>query len=297
MFFPKFRARTGMETKPMRKHWWMALLLAVCAGSAIAGGPGAVRQQVEASLLVTGTIDITADGRVAAYTVDHADALSTGIVKFIGRAVPNWRFEPIQLKNGATRARAKMTIRLVGHKLNDEQVSIRIAAASFAQEQAPARMLQSDSLGPPRYPSEALRRGITGTVYVVVKVGRDGKVDDAVIERVNLRVIDSSRRMANWRNLLADAVLRAAREWSFVAPSQGDDVDAPFWSARVPVDFRVDDDNGPDYGEWEAYVPGPRHNIPWVDDDLANGSDALIAGRVYPLDSSLRLLTPLEPST
>lgn len=284
------------KQNPMYKQWWMALLLVVLAGPAIAGDKREVRKQVEASLLVTGTIDVSTDGRVVAYTLDHADELSAGVVRFIDRTVPNWQFEPIELQDDAARARARMTLRLVSRKLDAERYSVRLAATSFVQDRPPASEVRAGDMDPPRYPHLAARHGVTGTVYTVLKVGRDGAVEDAVIERVNLRVIDDSERMAEWRDILAEVVLREAHEWTFVPPSQGDAKDAPFWSVRVPVDFRLDDDE-PDYAKWEAYVPGPLHSIPWLDDKWSAGSDALVAGGVYPLESAVRLLTPLDPAS
>lgn len=283
------------KQNPTHKQWWMALLLVVLAGPAFADDTQEVRKQVEASLLVTGTIDVSADGQVVAYTLDHADDLSAGVVGLVDQAVPTWRFEPIELQDEAARVRARMTLRLVSRKLDEERYSVRFAAASFVQDALPASKVQPGDMDPPFYPFPALRQEVSGTVYSVLKIGRDGTVEDAIIERVNLRMIDSSERMAEWRDMLAEAALRAARKWTFVPPSPGEAKDAPFWSIRVPVDFRSDVE--PDYGEWEAYVPGPLHGVPWLDDKRPAGSDALVAGGVYPLEPGMRLLTPLDPST
>lgn len=283
----------------MSKQAWMGLLLAVFAGSAIAGSEYTVRKQMEVSLLVTGTIDVNAEGNVMAYTLDHRDELPPVALELIDETVPSWQFNPVELRGDATRARAKMTVRLIGSKFNDDQYAIRIGGASFFQakpESGPAvSRVRSSDLAPPEYPSRAVRHGVAGTVYAVLKIGRDGTVHDAVIEHIDLRVIDTSERMTEWRDLLAGAVLRAAREWTFIPPTRGEEADEPFWSVQVPVDFVLDGYDEPDYGEWAAYIPGPRRSIPWADDKTATGSNALIAGGVYPLESDLRLLTPLDP--
>ncbi|MBF6023042.1 hypothetical protein [Lysobacter niastensis] len=53
------------------KNAWMGMALWLCAGVALAGGGKAeVRKQTEASVLVTGTVDIETDGHVGGYALD-----------------------------------------------------------------------------------------------------------------------------------------------------------------------------------------------------------------------------------
>src|SRR5690606_37388169 len=105
--------------------------------------------------------------------------------------------------------------------------------------------------------------GVHGVVYVVVRVDRSGRVQDAVAELVNLRILGSEREMEQARELLAKSALVAARKWTFKPPTRGEWADQERWSARVPVDYRFADDGKPRYGQWESYVPGPRNPIPW----------------------------------
>ena len=48
---------------------WIGLALALLATAALAAGPGAVRKQAEASMLVTGQVRIEPDGSVSGSTV------------------------------------------------------------------------------------------------------------------------------------------------------------------------------------------------------------------------------------
>jgi hypothetical protein len=50
-------------------------------------------------------------------------------------------------------------------------------------------------------------------------------------------------------------------------------------------------------GQWQRYVPGPRHALAWKDEKQTadNGVDALPAGRLYPLQQPVQLLTALNP--
>lgn len=280
----------------MGKRIWLAIALASCVGSAFAAGPGAVRKQVESSLLVTGTIDINPDGSVAGHALQGRETLPDGLVAMIERAVPQWRFEPVALSGGATRARATMNLRIVAKKTDSDDYAVQIRGAQFGDDRPGEFVAARDLLAAPRYPEQAARAGVGGTVYTVLKVGRDGRVEEAIAEQVNLRVVADENSMRRWRALLGSAALHAARKWTFLPPSKGAAIDAPYWSARVPVDFVAPGTRQPDDHQWHAYVPGPRAAIPWRDDEAGSGADALATGGVYPLDGGPRLLTALDPS-
>lgn len=276
----------------MRRWIGVVVLGLLLSGTAFAVNPRGVRRQVESSLIVTGTIDIDADGRVLGHALEHADALPEGVVAMVGSVVPRWRFEPVELHGTATRARAPMSLRIVAKQLDGDRFTVQIRGAHFGAS-APGETVTSHELAPPLYPEAAMRAGVGGMVYVVVRIGRDGRVEEAVAEQVNLRVVTSEPAMRQWRTLLAQAALRAARDWTFNPPRTGDQADAPHWSARIPVDFISADETPAAAHEWQAYVPGPREAIPWYPAASAAGADALAAGGVYPLDPGLHLLTPL----
>ena len=279
----------------MDKRFWMGLLLMSCVGAVSAGGPSAVRKQVESSLLVKGTIDLHADGSVAGYALDKPDAVPEGIVGMIARAVPMWRFEPIEITSGATRARANMSMRIVAKKTDSGDFNVQIRGAQFFGQERPGESVTSAKLQPPAYPEMAARSGVGGTVYTVVKIGRDGRVEDAIVEQVNLRVISNARDMEQWRAVLAKAALRAVKDWTFNPPTTGEEVGKPYWTARVPIEFVAPDQRLPTEDKWEAYVPGPRQTASWITQDSgAEAADALAGGGVYPVGTGPRLLTALN---
>src|SRR5690606_19342409 len=70
-----------------------ATLLLVVVAVAVAA-PKHVREQTEASMLLTGTIDIAADGSVRGYSIDHEDKVPDYVLANIAGMVPGWRFEP-----------------------------------------------------------------------------------------------------------------------------------------------------------------------------------------------------------
>ena len=275
------------------KRIFAVAVLWTCALVAIAAGPAAVRKQVEMSMLVSGTIDIRPDGGVRAHVLDGREALPPGVVKLVDDTLPQWRFEPVLVDGKPVIARTKMSLRVVAKPQDDGSFTIGIRGYSFGEPAGvPGETVTSARLPPPAYPEAAYRSGIKGTVYLLLRIGRDGKVEEAVTEQVNLTVIGDERRMRLGRELLARAALGKAKSWAFNPPTKGKAADAPFWSVRVPVDFEFTGEKSAGNGEWEAYVPGPQIKPWWVDGDALGSPDAMIAGGLYQVGDGPRLLTP-----
>lgn len=103
-----------------------------------------------------------------------------------------------------------------------------------------------------------------GTVYLLIKVGRDGKVEDVMAEQVDLRTAVTPMQMEQMRKWLTQPAVTAARGWEFIPPARGEDAGRPFWSVRVSVDYWFDPDAGKGHeSRWEACIPGPRQRPPW----------------------------------
>ena len=283
---------------------WGGLLLALLAATAFAtgAGPGAVRKQVESSLLVTGKIDIEPDGAVSALAIDQQDKLPEGVVRFVRDSVKQWKFEPALRDGKAVPARAPMTLRIVAKRQQGDSYQVEIRHASFAAyDPKDPRAVTSLKMAPPSYPEAAYRVGASGSAYLVLKVARDGSVADVAVEQVNLRIVGSESEMKKLREIFAQSALAAARKWTFRPPTEGQDVSAPYWGVRVPVNYSLRDqpNEGMDssYGHWISYVPGPRVRAPWDTGKDASGfsPDTLSAGGVYMVDNNgPRLLTPLQ---
>lgn len=259
----------------------VALLAGAGVGAARAEDSRAeVRKQVEASMLVTGTIDIDAMGVVTSYRIEQAEVLPKAILDVLDRRVRQWRFEPVLVEGKPTPARSPMQMRLATRR-EGPNFLLRISGATFGQVEGEASLVRG-KLRPPRYPDAAAYGGVGGTVYLVLQIGRDGAVQDAVAEQVNLRVVGTESEMAAYRDLLARAATGTARNWLFNFPAQGEDADEPFISVRVPVDFIAPNARKEKAGEWYAYVPGPRQPIPWRNWNADMESpDAIASGGVY----------------
>ena len=283
-------------------HRILALLLATAFLAAAVPDADAqtarkARQEVEATLLVTGHVDIDRTGQVSAFAVDEPDKLPPPVASLVNRAVPQMRFEPVLVDGAPVLARAKMSLRMLATPLDDGNMTLRIASANFGDEYAPddAARVRSASMPPPRYPENVARGGGKGTVYLLLQIGRDGKVRDVVAEQVNLNAIGTAREMESIRRDLArSAVDTARREWTFTPPSEGEAASQDYWVLRVPVSFQLHGDRETAYGQWSAYHPGELVRPDWAQPTPPGFSpDALVAGTVSPETSRFRLLTPL----
>lgn len=279
----------------MKPRIGLFLLLLAIAGIAGAQSAREMRGEVQASMLVTGYLDVGREGQVTGHGLDQPDQLPPYLVDFVSGAIPQLRFEPVVVDGEPVQARAKMTLRLVARHIDDDlQISIRSAHFGDEDSREDTGRVRSVKRTPPRYPpSVATYRG-QGTVYLIVKVGRDGSAEDVVVEQTNLAVLRSAREMEWIRANLERAALAAARNWRFATPTTGESVGDSYWPVRVPVEFRINGWRGPGYGEWAAYHPGPRTRPDWAEEDAPGfNPDLLAAGGTYQAGSRFRLLTPL----
>jgi len=277
----------------------MGLLL----GASVAGAmPASVKKQIESSLLVKGSVDIEPDGSVSAVAIEREEKLPPGVVKFVRDSGLQWRFEPVLRDGHAVQARSPMSLRVVAQKLDNGDYRISLRGASFERydPQDPTRAT-SIKITPPKYPDRAARAGAGGSVYLLVKVGRDGNVEDAIAEQVNLRILAPEGEMRLLRDMFAKNAVAAAKGWTFRVPTEGDTATRSFWNVRVPVTYSLDsqaiESRDGDYGRWISYIPGPRQQAPWMPgkERAEFSPDTLADGGVYMADSSApRLLTPLQ---
>lgn len=278
------------------------LVLLACAFAADAASRAEIRKSVERSMLVTGTIDIGTDGAVIGHRVDQPEKLPEFVRDLVAKAVPGFRFEPVKVDGRIVKARAKMGIRVIAKQLDNGNYGLRIGSASFGEDGGVKgeTVTVVDQMTPPRYPRAAYLSGVEGSVYLVLKIDRQGKVVEAIDEQVNLVLIDKESIMQKYRKILAKAAIDAAKEWRYDVPTRGPLAEDEFWSMRVPVDFRLcgssdecKDMAQPAYGVWEAYVPGPKTHVPWISEEQnRQNPDAMIAGDAQQVGSGPRLLTP-----
>lgn len=289
-----------------RRLLFVSLLLgaiAPVAARAPADPPGQDDRidKVVNSMLASGTIEIDTGGRVAGYTIRNAEAYDQALLDMMGRNIQRWVFKPVLVDGVPRNARFDMYLRLQAKPLDNGQFEVGIASAAFGSKEPPAPHTRVGLRGkrePPRYPADELRKGVAGTVVLILKVGPSGDVLDAVAEQTNLTVVGRDGAMDQWRRNLERAALFAARRWSFEPPTAGEEASKPWWNVRTSVIFTFDDVPAhPAPGQWERYVPGPRHAVPWLAgrQTADSGVDALPGGGIYPMEQPLHLLTKLNP--
>jgi hypothetical protein len=276
-----------------------SLLLCASVPSLAGVTPAQIRDQVVSSLSVSGTIEVDPQGRVHAYAIKEAAAYDQAVRDMLDRNITRWTFKPVLVDGAPRQARFDMYLRLQAKPLDEKRYEVAISSAAFGSSEAaaPHTEVSSRRMRGPQYPLDEMRRGIGGTVVLVVRIGRDGTVADAFVEQTNLKAVGDASAMQRWRAEFEKAALVAARRWTFDPPTVGALAAEPHWDARVPVAYipfgaKV---HAP-VGEWESYVPGPRHRAPWAKPALAdNGVDALPGGRLFPMEQPLHLLTSLNP--
>lgn len=172
----------------------------------------------------------------------------------------------MQADGKATAVRTQGVLRIVAKPQEGGGYAAGIQSARFWGTAAtdPSRLSVREKTLPLAYPSCGLLRGMSGDVYVALKLGPDGKVIDGVVQKVNLTASASEAQMAKARRILADTTLEAVRNWTYNVPTQGEEAGQPYWIGVLPVFFNSDEDP-PSYGQWRAYLPGPCTEVPWPD--------------------------------
>jgi len=278
----------------MRHRIGIGIVLLWVSGMALAEGPA--KAVPEASMDVTGTIDIDASGVVTGHAIDHARSIDSAVVKLIDGVLPTWRFEPLPADGKVHSPRMPMSLLIVAKQVADNKFTARIQSAHFGDPDGqPGESVSADRMAPPTYPELVQRSQVVGTIYVALRVDRSGHVAEAIAEQVDVGTLDFKPASARATQVLTAATLKAARAWTFHPPTTGKWADAPFWSVRVPICYQMGTSSPA--GKWHPYIPGPRQHIPWLDakDDrvAAASPEGMLAGSIESLGLGRQLLSPV----
>lgn len=203
-----------------RKVCLSALMLAwaLCSGvaaAAHASGTEAGHGQIEAGMRVRGEITVDTTGNVVGYKLHEEKKLPALVATFVRDSIASWKFQPLALEGSAMAVRNTMELFVVARQ-RDEQYELRMQAVGFRPtERAHGYEVTVTSLTPPTFPAYAMGTGAAGTVYLLLRVGRDGAVQDVVAEQVNLHVRGSADMLATLRSAFETASVDAARTWRF----------------------------------------------------------------------------------
>jgi TonB family protein len=129
--------------------------------------------------------------------------------------------------------------------------SSKTSAPESSEVSAPPAMkaVTYRKLMPPKYPPAAINQGMEGTVFVKVRVGKDGEVLDAKVDRV-----DPPSAVA-----LGEAAVDAVKSWRFnAATAAGVPV---VGEVIVPFQFEIDGDGSPKTRHQTPEIPGALGTI------------------------------------
>lgn len=262
----------------MRSPWWMVGVLWALSAVALAGKKPAATE-AEAGIQVAGTILVGPEGKPLEYKLQGAAGLPAEVRRYLDFHIPRWQFDPPVVDGRPVALRNRMGIYLVARPSADGGMRIGMQSASFAPVEGSAgNEVTGARMHPPPYPEAATEIGVEATVYLALRVGRDGRVLEAAEEQVNLHFL-AERDADKWRDIFARSALAAARSWKFRTPDRGPEAGQESWLVRVPVVYSFDQRKR--YGEWQAYMPGPRRAIPWLpQEEWDRPLEGLAAGSV-----------------
>ncbi|WP_130619211.1 energy transducer TonB [Dyella amyloliquefaciens] len=283
----------------MKLGSWMGCCLLSLAALGAAHAQS-VRKTAEASMVLTGTVDVNPDGSLHGYTIDKRELVPSDVAAIVDKNVSRWTFK---LSSPTTEViHTKMSLLVLAKPMGDDKYSVTVSGSSFGENDGSnGESVSYKSHKPnPTYPKAAVSARVSGTAFLLLRIGRDGTVEEAVAEQVNLDQYGTANEMRQYRKMLADASLLAARQWTYNVPTHGKSVNDPYWQVRVPVSFNLlpfGERPKETYGRWHGYIPGPRETPPWISQTLlGEAPDAMPDDGLHAGNSALRLATPLGGS-
>jgi hypothetical protein len=238
------------------------------------------RRDTQSSAVVNGTLVLAADGTVQAAEIMDEDRYGKPIADMVRKAALQWLFYPVVRDGKPVVAKVAMHVRVVLQKKADGNYSARIKGATFGDMNGTStdalRIGERSRHIQPKYPLEAIRAHVQGTVYLALRIDRSGHVAQAVAEQVNLANIGPDSILQQYRDMMARTTLEAAEHWTFEIPTTGPLAGRDSWTAHVPVTFALNDLSAPKTGSvWQTYIPGPYTQAPWSDKSDMDAVDAV----------------------
>lgn len=262
---------------------FMVLALATSTTMVIAAESSAKVPSRVFDLAVTGKVDIGPDGRVIAHNLD--ETVTPTVRELIGRALAQWRFEPVLVDGKPVIARTRLHLSLEAKPTSAEAYQLTVRNVWFGESWL------AEKMSPPRYPDDALRIGLGAKVLLVAKLGANGEVVDVYARQTSLSHPGREKVEQRWRRTFERASIAAAKKWRFKPNATASDK-ATNSVVMVPVQFDVGDRSSTK--GWHAFVPGPINDSPWPEEDrrLADIS-GLRDGEAASIDPRFKLKTEI----
>lgn len=259
------------------------------------------------AMKLEGRIEIGTDGTVLRY--EPVTPVAEPLAARVREAVARFRFEPIVERGKPVTATARMWLNLVATPRADGDLDVSIEHVGFPSEgfatfdgTGSQWVLGVAERAPLQYPVAAFRADVSGRVVVAVRVGRDGRVLEA-LPRASA-VFDRERDRTNATTLakglgaLEGAAVDAIRRWRFdVRIPDGVTPAAEELTVLIPVEWRLEGHRVAKDGVWLRETRSAERTLPWLEPMTANAIPALSVvgkqGHAGLPSPRLRLLTPV----
>lgn len=294
----------------MARSILLSVLLAFANAAApafAAGKPTLVLEPPVLTTRVDARIEIDREGRLVRY--EPTTALPEGMADRIAEMAKKLRFEPVQVNGVVVNAVTRMRITLAARQLPGDAMEVRVDNITFPGEPGAT---ESDEVAneavtfmgatrrvSPQYPREALQVGANANVLVVVRIGLDGRVEDASVRQSSLlHARGTDRQMAAVLELFEQASLKAIRRWQFPLTVKPGAAPTPEQlTGLVPIEYRVHGVPEASPGKWILETRTPVRVASWlvgVSTTTAGVGVSDVSGSgMVTSDARIRLATPL----
>lgn len=260
---------------------WLLLALLAVPGWANAETLREERFDVEGEILI--------DQQGAVSDCDIKTMLPPELKARVVQAVHQWRFHPVLVDGQPAFARSRMRLALLSAAV-EQGDQLTLERVRFVGSRVSQMML------PPRYPREAMLKGLSASVLVAARVdGAGGVVDAVAVEAVLRGAGGAEKEAATWLRQFELASLEAARRWKFwpADVQAGEQADI---TLLVPVDYCAPGGPCRDFQEgWKIGAGVARPAIPWLGASAPDlDAEGLAQGWSIALDSQVRLLHEVE---
>jgi len=275
---------------------WLAGLALLSMACALHAAQDSTRQEtIRASMLVKGTITVSDTGQVTGHTLYEAGKLPRVVVELLNRVIPTWRFHPAVREGHPVAETANMRIRVIATPVGHHRFELSLAGTYFDDGLPRSRQVHiRGHHAKPVYPFDARVDRAAGNVYVILRINRQGRVEKAAVQEVDLTTRGGPAVMAHVRDVFARSALGSVRNWRFAIPTTGSEAKAGYWDRRIVIVYRMGRPGGArtPYGQWQPYIPGPRRYIPWLSHDKLASGTAQPGGTLQILGQGLQRIDP-----
>ena len=189
--------------------------------------------QQASDLNIDARASVTQDGKLEAVALSGINAPAMHVLKSVYLSVADWGLDLNDKQKNEAPWEARFELNISDASEQNDFSVLKIDEKLIALKPKDDKpYLKGVSITPARYPPSAIRAGIVGTVKTLVKVGRSGEVDEAVILATELNT-----EAAHWKKQFEKSALVQAYTWKFEPPVT--EHDKNYWVVSVPMTFSL----------------------------------------------------------